>query len=367
MGDFSYFQYVAWAACLMGLRSYIVKRLIYSVILIFIVIGLNYVIFFTMPGDPYALFINPLHMTREQEELIKQYWGYYDPHWVRLLKYINNLLHWDFGKSITGLQPVADALATKIPWTLILVGGSTVLAVVIGVILGVIVAHKRGGPLDTSLVVGSLVTMSLPTFWMGYMLILIFTLGLGWFPHALAWPPEWGAPGVGFPKPLSIGAQSIGALSVTFQVNPSESLRYFVGYVRHAFLPILTLTLFQYGAFLLLTRATMMEALTEDYIVTARAKGVGERTVLFKHALKNASLPIITQAALYFGSVLGGAIITETVFSWPGVGGWIFEAIVNRNYPVLMATFYILALSMIIAVFIADILYGFIDPRIHYG
>jgi peptide/nickel transport system permease protein len=349
----------------MGLRAYIIKRIIYSLALVVIVIVLNYIIFFTMPGDPYALFINPLHMTREQEELIKQYWGYYDPHWLRLLKYINNLLHWDFGRSTSNLQPVGEQLMGKIPWTLFLVGGSTVFAALIGILLGVIVAHKRGGTLDTTAVLTSLTFFSLPTFWIGLVLILIFTITLGWFPHALAWPPVWGA--VGFPQPLRVDAQVSGALSITFNVNPSDTLRFFDGYFRHAFLPMLTLTLFQFGSFLLLTRATMIEALTEDYIITARAKGVGERTVLFKHALKNASLPIVTQTALYFGGVLGGAIITETVFSWPGVGTWIWDAIITNNYPVLMASFYILALSMIIAIFIADILYGFLDPRIHYG
>lgn len=351
----------------MGLRTYIIKRLIYSFILVLIVICLNYVIFFAMPGDPYALFINPLHLTREQEELIKQYWGYYDPHWLRLLKYIYNLLRWDFGKSVRTLGSVADELNHRIPWTLYLVGGSTLFATILGVFLGVLVAHKRGGMFDTSQVVSSLILMALPTFWIGLVLILIFTVGLHWFPHALAWPQEWGSPTISFPQPLTIDTQSVGGLSVVFNINAGETLRFIDGYFKHSFLPMLTLTLFQYGSFLLLTRAVMIETLTEDYIVTARAKGVDERTVLFRHALKNASLPIITQVALYFGSVVGGAIITETVFSWPGVGTWIWDAIITNNYPVLMASFYVLALTMIAAIFIADLLYGVIDPRIHYG
>jgi peptide/nickel transport system permease protein len=132
-------------------------------------------------------------------------------------------------------------------------------------------------------------------------------------------------------------------------------------------MPLATLTLFTYGGYLLLTRATMIEALTEDYIATAKAKGVPERGVIFKHALKNASLPLITSAAIHLGFMLSGAIITEGVFSWPGLGRWIFTAIGNTDYSVLQAVFYIVALCVIMANIIADILYGVIDPRIKYG
>ncbi len=351
----------------MGLRSYIAKRLVYSFILVIIVICLNYFIFFAMPGDPYTLFANPIRFTREQEEQIKQFWGYYDPHWVRLLKYITNLLHWEFGVSVRSMGSVGEEMTIRLPWTLYLLGGSTLFAALLGVFLGVLVAHRRGGLFDGSQVVGSLVLMSLPTFWIGLVLILVFAVGLRWLPHALPYPMEWGSATISFPKPLTINSQSSGALSIMIFVNPSETLRFFAGYFSHSFLPILTLTLFQYGAFLLLTRVVMIETLTEDYVVTARAKGVDETTVLFKHALKNASLPIVTQVALYFGSILGGAIITETVFSWPGLGTWTYDAIVTCNYPVLMAIFYVLALAMIVAIFIADLLYGVLDPRIHYG
>jgi peptide/nickel transport system permease protein len=351
----------------MGLRTYVVKRVIYSFILVLIVITLNYVIFYAMPGDPYALLINPIHVSQEQFEALKRYWGFYDPWWVRLLKYTDNLLHFDFGRSTSSYGPVVTEMMMRIPWTLILVGLSTVLATIIGILLGVVVAHRRGGAFDTVNVMGALTFFSLPTFWIGLVLILIFTYGLGWFPSSLPKPMEWGSPTIPYPQPLSLTAQTTGALSLSLNVNSADAVAYFWGYFTHMFMPILTLTLFQYGGFLLLTRATMIEALTEDYITTARAKGVEERTVLLRHALKNASLPIVTQIALYFGGVLGGAIITERVFSWPGIGGWIFLAINQNNYPVLMATFYVLALCMIIAIFVADILYGFIDPRIHYG
>jgi len=178
---------------------------------------------------------------------------------------------------------------------------------------------------------------------MGLLFLAIFSLQLRWFPFGGSTPPEW------------------------LIHPPTNILTVIVTRVQYAVLPLLTLTLFQYGFYVLLTRATMLEALTEDYIVTARAKGLSERTVLVKHAFKNASLPIVTSVALAFATILGGAIITETVFRWPGLGLWTFLSITTRDIPVLQAIFYIAALAVIVANFIADIIYGVIDPRIKYS
>jgi peptide/nickel transport system permease protein len=176
---------------------------------------------------------------------------------------------------------------------------------------------------------------------MGMMFLLIFHYSLSWFP-------------------------GVGTTSFT-AINPAPNIfAYFSDRIWHLFLPALTLTLFQYGGNLLLARATMLETLTEDYIVTARAKGLKERTVLFKHALKNASLPLITNAAISIGFILSGAIITEQVFVYPGLGWWTWEAINFVDYPVLQTIFFLVALCVIVANFIADILYGVIDPRIKY-
>lgn len=349
----------------MGLRSYILKRLVYSLVLILIVIALNFIIFFAVPGDPYGQFIPPKTMKPEQREQLLRYWGYYDPPYIKLLKYYSNLLRWDFGRSIRNYEPVGEQMLVRIPYTLVLLGGSTVLSVIFGVLLGVFVAHKRGGAFDTFNVTTSLIVGALPTFWMGLIFLMVFARNLGWFPLGGPVPVSWGT--VGYPQPLSVNVQSSGSLNILFSFNTGNVVELIRGYVWCAFLPVLTLTLFQYGGFLLLTRATMVEALTEDYIVTARAKGITERKVLFGHALKNASLPIITSVALSFGFVLSGAIITETVYSWPGLGLWIWDAIGTMNYPVLMADFYVIALCTIVAVFIADLLYGVVDPRIHYG
>ena len=198
--------------------------------------------------------------------------------------------------------------------------------------------------LDSAMVNSALTTFSLPTFWMALVLVLIFSYGLGWFPASGVTPADWINP---LKKPASFWAE----IPVRLQ---------------HLFLPALTLTLFFYGGYLLLTRATMIEALSEDYITTARAKGLPERTVLYKHALKNASLPLVTAAALQFGFLLSGAIITETVFSWDGLGYWLFQAIGWKDAPVMQAMFFIIALCVIAANFASDIIYGLLDPRIKY-
>jgi peptide/nickel transport system permease protein len=176
---------------------------------------------------------------------------------------------------------------------------------------------------------------------MGLIFILVFAQTLNWFPPGGVTPAEW----------------AIGLPPFTTQLLVR---------IQHIFLPAMTLTLFFYGGHLLLTRATMVEALSEDYIVTARAKGVSQRSILFKHALKNAALPLVTNAALSFGGILSGAIITETVFNWDGLGLWIWQSITWKDFPVMQAIFYIVALCVIAANFLSDILYGVLDPRIKY-
>jgi peptide/nickel transport system permease protein len=356
----------------MGLRAYIIKRIIYSFALLIFVVLLDYIIFFLMPGDPVAQFRQGLRERKETQEAIIRYWGFDQPHHVRFFKYLTNLLSWKFGTSVVWYTDVAREMNQRIPYTLLLLGSSTIFAIIIGVILGVIAAHKRGSPFDSASVVSSLIFYSLPTFWMGMVFILIFCQYLHWFEFAHAYPSdaaEWakyGLRGKAWPEPYTVqsGLQN---LQLTLSINPQETLIFLNGLFRHMFLPIFTLTIFQYGGFLLLTRATMLEALTEDYVVTARAKGVEERTVLFKHALKNASLPLITSIALSFGFILSGAIITEAVYTWPGLGQWTWRAINTLDYPVLMAIFYVIAICVIIAVFIADLMYGVVDPRIKYG
>src|SRR3990170_4069287 len=342
----------------MGLRGYLAKRLINTVILIVFVITLNFVIFELMPGVQGA--INNLigrATVRDPlaaDKLLAQYnlcsgfdaEGNCIPKSIfeRYAAYFYNMITFQFGISFqTGNEVLHDMISTgRLVNTVFLLGISTAVSLAIGVFLGVLVAARRGSLFDQGWVITSLVTFSLPTFWMGLLFIALFGRILGWFPAGGITPANW------------------------IITGPPPFFEQILVRMRYLFLPTLVLTLFFYGGNLLLTRATMMEALSEDYITTARAKALPERTVLFKHALKNASLPIVTNAALSFGFLLSGAIITETVFNWDGLGLWTWHAILWKDFPVMQAIFYIVALCVIAANLISDIAYGMLDTRIKY-
>lgn len=341
----------------MGLRTYLIKRIIYSLILVLFVLTLNFIIFTLMPGNPIETLAASGRLRPGQPEEILRLWDFDEPLHIRFPKYILNMLTWQFGYSFHTQTPVGYEMSGRLTNTLLLVGTSSILAVMIGVILGVIAAYKRGGIFDSVSVVVSLTTYSLPSFWMGMLALIIFSFNLHWFPSAGSVPAEWARQ---WPTPAFQGV----LLGIEIAI---PSLTEIAGRIRHLFLPVVVLTLFSYGGYLLLTRATMLETLSEDYIVTARAKGLTERTVLFKHALKNASLPIITSVALTIGFLFTGAIITEQVFTYPGLGQWIWFAIIYADYPVMQAIFFIIGLCVIISNFIADVVYGIIDPRVKYG
>ena len=355
----------------MGLRRFIARRLVNSIVLLLLVVIANYVIFMRMPGDPAAFLMaawskESAEQRIAHEEALNQLWGLRDPWYLQLLKYMRNLLTWNFGIEIAGRRPIGLIMSQKVQYTILLLGLSTFLSIVIGVVLGIMVIQRRGSLWDSLSVVTSLILGSLPTFWIGLILLWSFSSSLGWLPGAHAFPEGWAVLGVPVPYTTSM-TYSTDAFRMVFSLNSAQTWALIWGYLSHLILPLATLTIFSFGSWLLLTRATMLETITEDYIVTARAKGLSERAVLYKHAFKNASLPIITSAAMAFGFVLSGAIITETVFSYPGIGGWIWEAIQYRDYPVLMAVFYVISLCVIVGNIVADLLYGVIDPRIKYG
>jgi len=348
----------------MGLREYILKRCIYSLILIFFVISLNFVIFIMMPGNPIASFISP-ELRPEQAEALYEMWALNQPMHEQYIRYVKNMLTLEFGISFESRRPISQEIGLYMSNTLILMGTSLIIAIIAGVILGVTTASRRGRIVDSGLVTTSLIFYALPTFWMGMIFLTIFSAGLGWFPLRGSQPVKWT---MNPPEPFIISSNPTSQnLALTLTVNPEDLSTFILGRIHHLFLPCFTLFLFYVGGWLLLTRATMLECLTEDYVVTARAKGIKERGVLYKHTLKNASLPIITSAAMSFGFLISGAILTETVYSWRGLGLWIWRSIVIRDLPALQAVFYVIALCVIAANFIADLAYGVIDPRIKYG
>jgi len=328
----------------MGLRTYILKRVIYSFILLYFVITINFFIFMMMPGDPVSMLASGLRL--RDPNIIKaatETFGLDRPIHERYVKYVISMVTGQFGYSYDTRKPIVNEIGLRLQNTLVLVIPPEIFAIIVGIVLGVVAAHKRGKLIDTASVITSLAVYSLPVFWVAMMLILVFSYNLHWFPAGHTIPSHWA-----YLPPQTIW-EDLGTR------------------LYHLVLPWTTLFLLTYGSYLLLTRATMLECITEDYVLTARAKGLKVRTVLFKHTLKNAALPIITDVAIVFGFMLGGAIITEQVFIYPGLGMWIWRSIETFDYPALQAIFYVVAVCVIIANLIADLLYGVIDPRVKYG
>ncbi len=323
------------------------KRVIYTVVLIFFVIILNWIIFEAMPGVNGALYAVLGQSGRlppgEYQRQLALY-GLDKPYWVQFYDYVRNMLTFQFGfSSRSNLDVTSEMIQSgRLVNTLLLLGTSTLMALLVGTVAGVVISRRRGSTMDTFATTTSLATLGLPVFFTGTLLIYIFAEAVNWFPSGSNYPSVWDVSGY-----------------------PSWWAQIPVR-LEYLFLPALTLTIFSLGAFLLLTRATMQEALSEDYILTARAKGLTERAILFKHAFKNASLPLITNAALSFAFILSGAIITETIFDWNGLGLWLFNSIGYKDFPVMEAMFYIIALCVIAANLVSDILYGVVDPRIRY-
>jgi len=314
-------------------------RTVYLAITVFAVVSLNFVIFRLMPGDPVSMLIAERILKPEMADEVRRMFGLDKPLWEQYVLYIANLLRGYFGYSFYWRRPVLDIIMERLPNTLVLLGTSTAIAVILGVVLGIVAASRRGGKTDVGIVVTSLTFYAVPVFWIGMILLMVFAVYVPLFPigGTVSRPP------------------------------PEDPVLYALDMLWHMALPMICLVLISFGSFTLLMRSSLLEALTEDYIVTARAKGVPERKVLYSHAFRNAVLPIVTAAALSFGYIVGGATLTETVFSWAGVGRLIYEAVIQRDYPVLQGAFFIIAVSVVMANFIADILYAVLDPRIRYG
>jgi len=330
----------------MGLRGYIIKRMIYTFILIIAVITVNFVIFNLMPGNPIQQYVASLRgrITEERLQRLKRAYGLDKPLIERYFLTIVNMLTFNFGISWQSGEPFAKMILTPLVNTLILMGISTILSIVVGIIIGTLCAARRGGIFDSTMVLLSLATYSVPIYFIAWTVILIFGVQLKWFPTGGIEPHEWG------------------------RNPPTNIFEVIAGRIPYLILPTLTLFVFTVGGWILLTRATVLETITEDYVVTAKAKGLPERTILYKHVLKNAAPPLLTQIVLSLASMIGGAIITETCFSYNGMGLLTWRAIYPvPDLPLLNALFYVMALAVIIGNFIADLLYGVVDPRIRYG
>jgi len=318
--------------------GYLGRRLAALAATLLAVATFNFFLFRILPGDPIRLLARAGNLTPEAIARLRQLFGLDEPLPVQYLIYLKNIVTGQFGMSLTYRRPVVDILAERITNTLILLAAATIVVVIAGIALGVAAASRRGSRTDTGTVVTSLVFWSLPTFWTGLILIFIFGVWLQVFPIS--------------------GMTDPGSLFVT---SPLEKA---LDVARHLVLPTITLALVDIGQFILITRSSLVDVLTEDYIVTARAKGLSRRAVVWRHGVRNALLPIVTATALYVSLIVGGAIQVETVFSWPGMGRLMYDAVLRRDYPILEASFFIFALVVVGANFVSDLLYQVLDPRV---
>jgi peptide/nickel transport system permease protein len=317
--------------------EYLVKKIAQVIATLFAVATFNFLLFRVLPGDPIRLLARAGRLTPEAITRLKQLFGLDKPLHVQYLYYLRNLFNGELGISITYRRPVADILSERISNTLILLAAATVVVIIIGVGAGMISAVRRGSRLDRSLVITSLIFWSLPTFWTGLILVILLAVYLNAFPVSGVYTP---------------GLSFSSTLDKLFDLG------------KHLVLPTITLAIVDMGQFMLITRSTLVDVLTEDYILTAKAKGIPSRKILWHHAIPNAMLPIITTMALYVSLVIGGAIQVETIFSWPGMGRLMYDAVLRRDYPILEASFLLFAVTMILANFLSDIFYMIVDPRV---
>lgn len=303
------------------MHKYILRRLL---LLIPVMLGVSFVVFtimFFTPGDPAKILLGERAPEAEVQAL-RQQMGLDDPFFVQYGRFIFNALRGDLGRSLTTRRPAAQELWARFPATLQLAAAGVLVAVLMGIPIGIISATRQYSLFDGASMVLALIGVSMPNFWQGIMMVLLFSIVLRWFPSS------------GY------------------------------GTFRHLIMPALTIGTSSAATITRMTRSSMLEVVRQDYIRTARAKGLSERVVINRHALKNALIPIVTVVGLQFGYLLGGAVLTETIFSWPGVGRLMVDAIRQRDYTVVQGGVLLLALTFSIVNLLVDILYAYIDPRI---
>lgn len=323
-------------------RRVIARKVLNSLVTLLLVLMLNFFLFRVMPGDPIKMVIpNDPKIPNEYIEKLIEDFALDEPWHVQFVTYMKNAFLLDFGDSFAESgTPAMDIVIDKLVWTMILTGTSSFFMIVIGMTIGIIAAWKRGGTFDTGSLAFSLFFYAMPTFWFAMMLIVIFAIELNWFPSGSA---------------LEFGQ--------TLQL----SWDCFKDVLYHLFLPAISLTVGSIAAFSIIMRGSLVDVMTEEYITTARAKGLAESRVLKDHAVPNAMLPMVALIAIDIAFIVGGAFQTEVVFNYPGIGWETVEATYQKNYPVLQAAFFLIAVAVILANLIADILMVYLDPRVKMG
>ena len=314
--------------------DYVLKRIAFAIVTVFVAVSLNFVLFRLAPGTAVSNLARVPHATPQLRHALEVQFGLDKSKGEQYVIYLKQLLHGNLGVSFENEQPVSKNLRIALINTLPMVTIGTLFSILIGTLTGVIAAWRRGTPTEAATVSSALGFYAMPTQWLGLMLIIIFA-----------------------------GTLPTGGMTNEFLLNPGfwQHLR---DLASHILLPALTLGLTLYGEYTLIVRSAMLETLGEDYILTARAKGLKPRTIVRTHALRNALLPITTLIALSLGYIVAGAILIEIVFSWPGIGRAVYEAVLQRDYPMLQGAFLVLTLSVIFFNLVADLLYFRLDPRI---
>jgi ABC-type dipeptide/oligopeptide/nickel transport system permease component len=318
--------------------DFILKRVLFAVVTIFVAITLNFVLFRAVPGDALSA-LRCQHCTVQFKNSLRRELGLDQPKWKQYLFYLRDLSHGDFGKSLRTEKSVWADLWPAIKNTMPMVALGYVFSIIFGTLTGVVAAWRRGTIVDRGSVGTGLAFYSMPPQWLGLMIVLFFASAIG-------------LPTSGIKDP------SLGILG-----EPS-TWTLVVDRLRHMILPALSIGLVLYGEYTLVVRSAMLETLGEDYVLTARAKGLSTWATVWRHAFRNALLPIVTLIAISLGLIIGGFITIEYVFSYPGIGLAIVEAIDQRDYPVLQAAFLLLALAVIFCNLVADLLYFKLDPRV---
>ncbi len=335
----------------MGLGKYFVKRL---VIALPTLIGVSVLVFFLIrlvPGDPIDVMLGPRATETTRQELQVRL-GLDQPIPVQYWRWLTNVVQGDFGTSVRSRDPVIRAILSRLPATLELSVTAILIAFIFGIVFGVTAAQRRNTAVDRFAVGSSLVGVSIPVFWLGLMLIFFFSVVLRWLPVS-------GRISMGISVPRLTGFYLIDTLA-------AGNTRLFVQALRHLVLPAVSLATISFALITRITRSAMLDVLNEDYVRTARAKGVPARVVIYKHALKNAMIPVVTVSGLQLGMLIGGSILTETVFSWPGIGRLVITAIYNRDYPVVQGVVLFIAAAFILINIVVDAIYAYLDPRIRF-
>jgi ABC-type dipeptide/oligopeptide/nickel transport system permease component len=321
-----------------GMGSYLLTRLAQIVPIVLIIIVINFFLIHLAPGDPIAYIIGDAPVPEEIVAQLRQKFGLDQPLLTQLGIYLWGVVRGDFGYSYVAREPVLDIVLARLPATLLLTVSQYILAIVLGIGLGVVSARRQNWAAETATTLISVVGYAVPVFFLGQMLILVFSFKLGLFP-------------------------SQGMYSLRYDMTPFASV---VDVAWHLVLPCITLAFFNLALIARLTRANMLQTLRLEYLMFARSKGISESAVLYRHALRNAILPVVTIIGANIKTLIAGAVLTETVFAWPGIGRLTYEALTARDYPILMAMFVFVGILVVVANLLTDLAYAYLDPRIRY-